>query len=235
MEELRACSKCGETKPISDYPLNKGKPRRFCRTCLNRHQREHNRKNPAKRRVIWHRWADKDRAHVNALARDSRTRQDPKRLSARQKELRDPRREELRQADRDRYWADPVASRAKASVKQKRVYWKDVRATRAKKRAWYAAHKNYFLSLCHAYRVRQAGASGRYSDDDLLAILKAQRGKCAYCKKDIKKVFEVDHIIPVAKGGSNARRNIQLTCVHHNRSKGAKDPLDFARSLNLLL
>ncbi len=42
-------------------------------------------------------------------------------------------------------------------------------------------------------------------------------GKCAICGS--KEKLEIDHIIPVSKGGSSTYRNLQLLCENHNRSK----------------
>ena len=42
-------------------------------------------------------------------------------------------------------------------------------------------------------------------------------GKCVKCGS--RKNLEYDHIIPVAKGGSNTARNIELLCEKHNREK----------------
>ena len=45
-------------------------------------------------------------------------------------------------------------------------------------------------------------------------------GKCIQCGSNEK--LEYDHIIPVAKGGANTTRNIQLLCENCNRTKSAK-------------
>jgi hypothetical protein len=42
---------------------------------------------------------------------------------------------------------------------------------------------------------------------------------CVYCQS--KRRLEVDHIIPVAKGGTDDRHNLQTLCRTCNRKKGA--------------
>ena len=56
-------------------------------------------------------------------------------------------------------------------------------------------------------------------DDVKLFVWQRDGGKCVKC--GIQQNLEFDHIIPVAKGGSNTARNIQLLCETCNRSKGA--------------
>jgi len=52
------------------------------------------------------------------------------------------------------------------------------------------------------------------------AIWNRDGGQCAFCGAATD--LEFDHIVPVAKGGSNTENNIQLLCASCNRSKGAK-------------
>ena len=50
-----------------------------------------------------------------------------------------------------------------------------------------------------------------------------QGGMCAMCKRSIPKdLFEIDHIIPIAKGGGSEFSNLQLLCSTCNRRKGAR-------------
>ena len=48
-----------------------------------------------------------------------------------------------------------------------------------------------------------------------------QEGCCAGCRMDFPfKIFEVDHVIPQARGGTDHLGNLQLLCPHCNRIKG---------------
>ena len=48
-----------------------------------------------------------------------------------------------------------------------------------------------------------------------------QEGGCAGCRMDFPfKIFEVDHIIPRKRGGTDHIENLQLLCPHCNRVKG---------------
>jgi 5-methylcytosine-specific restriction endonuclease McrA len=58
----------------------------------------------------------------------------------------------------------------------------------------------------------------RIPENVRLFVWQRDEGKCVKCG-GIEKL-EFDHIIPVAKGGSDTERNIQLLCEACNRSKG---------------
>ena len=51
-----------------------------------------------------------------------------------------------------------------------------------------------------------------------LFVWQRDEGKCVKCGSQEK--LEFDHIIPIADGGSNTERNIQLLCEQCNRQKG---------------
>lgn|SRR5262249_25855779 len=50
-------------------------------------------------------------------------------------------------------------------------------------------------------------------------VWQRDKGRCVKC--GCQELLEYDHIIPLARGGSNTERNIQLLCESCNRSKGS--------------
>jgi hypothetical protein len=61
------------------------------------------------------------------------------------------------------------------------------------------------------------------SSDDLRKILEKQGYRCTYCPDRIIFNFQLDHIKPIAKGGSHTVDNIQFTCPLCNNSKRTEE------------
>lgn len=78
-------------------------------------------------------------------------------------------------------------------------------------------------------------AEGLHTEEDIQRLMVLQRSKCAHCSRSIKKERHVDHVIPIARGGSNWPDNLQLLCPHCNMSKGAKDPYEWKQERGMLL
>lgn len=103
-------------------------------------------------------------------------------------------------------------------------------------RADYAVNPEKYRIVERRRRARMYNSGGNHTASDLAEILKLQGHRCAYCRADLRKVKKhVDHIVPLAGGGSNARANLQYLCQPCNQTKNRKDPIDFAQSIGLLL
>lgn len=84
-------------------------------------------------------------------------------------------------------------------------------------------------------RAKKKGNGGRHTVGDVEQIFKAQHGKCACCRTKLTTSRHVDHITPLARGGTDDRRNLQILCAPCNQSKSARDPIEFMRAQGRLL
>lgn len=84
-------------------------------------------------------------------------------------------------------------------------------------------------------RAQRRAIAGKLSKGLAIKLLKLQKGKCVYCRTDLGESYEMDHVMPLARGGMNEDSNIQLLCRSCNASKGYLHPQEFAQKRNLLL
>lgn len=109
-------------------------------------------------------------------------------------------------------------------------------SAKAKYQRWAVKNQDSIKVIAHRRRARFLQAEGSHTTADLKAILVAQSHKCAYCRIDLRKAKRhLDHIMPLALGGTNDRRNLQYLCAGCNLSKGAAHPIAFAQERGLLL
>ena len=108
-------------------------------------------------------------------------------------------------------------------------------AIREARRRDYELNKPKHRAWEHVRRARKSSADGRFSASDVQNLLGLQRWKCACCRVSLRRGYHVDHIIPLAKGGSNWPWNLQLLCPPCNLRKQARDPLHFMQDNGFLL
>lgn len=71
-------------------------------------------------------------------------------------------------------------------------------------------------------------------------VFKRDEFTCQYCgRKPPAVVLEVDHIVPITEGGTNADHNLLTSCFDCNRGKGARPldsvaPIDISQKADLL-
>lgn len=83
----------------------------------------------------------------------------------------------------------------------------------------------------HLRRARQLQAGGTFTATDLDRLFQAQKGRCYWCRLSILEGYHVDHVWPLAKGGSNGPENLVLACPSCNQQKHAKTPMEWAGRL----
>jgi len=187
MNDTRVCKECGIIRPLSDYHLSRGKPRRVCKYCVSaKFKQRYNTDSDFKNRIV----TNAKQYHENNKEAHC---------------------EQMRNRHAERYSTD----------EQYRKSWNIRRRQRYKLDE---AYRLKMLSLNHNRRAT-LNASGIISESDWLSILMYYNNACAYCGST--KALEQDHIIPLSKGGRNTPDNLVPACASCNRSKGARDLLDW--------
>ena len=72
-------------------------------------------------------------------------------------------------------------------------------------------------AIVQRYRCKIEGATGDVSFTDWRDVLVRQRFLCRKCRT--KKPLEMDHIIPLSRGGQHIKENVQGLCVPCHRQK----------------
>jgi len=87
----------------------------------------------------------------------------------------------------------------------------------------------------HNRKARIKKNGGVLSSNIVSSLLTLQKSKCACCGKSLKHSYHLDHIMPIALGGTNTDDNVQLLTPSCNLRKSAKHPDDWARENGRLL
>lgn len=98
---------------------------------------------------------------------------------------------------------------------------------RERKRMEHIKHPERKRSAVRRRRARAANAQGSHNANDIKRILESQGGVCVYCKSSLDDGYEVDHVVPLSRGGSNSPENLQCLCPSCNGSKWARTHEEF--------
>lgn len=108
--------------------------------------------------------------------------------------------------------------------------------------------RDRFREYCHTHseqyrihddkkRMRRLQVPGSHTAKDILAQYERQKGKCYWCGKKVhkgKNGYHRDHIVPLARGGSNNPDNLVIACHSCNESKRDKLPHEWHQGGRLL-
>lgn len=91
----------------------------------------------------------------------------------------------------------------------------------------YSRHKRaYVLRALKRLRLLQ-GLETDWSEQNIENLFEKQQGLCYYCGCDISNGYDIEHKIPISRGGSNLIENICLSCENCNSRKHTKTEEEF--------
>lgn len=240
---LKTCTKCGGEYPATEEFFYRRSDRPSlgaqCKGCVyarnNALRKRHPERRTAEHRRYRERYPEKSRAktrryrvrHRDRLLEEGRARRrtergrEKNRLYMERWRKKHP--EKWRAIKRRNYAAN------RERINAKRRANKHVGA--ARHRAWKAKNPFYCRSYWNAERVRALNAEGILTPSDIVHLLKQQEGRCAYCKAKLTKGFDIDHVVPLSRGGSNWVENIALACPSCNRGKCDRSVEEWMRLL----
>lgn len=203
MPEMKECKKCHQVKPGSAFQQDKVSVdglRSWCIDCTTEYQRK---------------WAsDKRKIDADFVERSRKaSREYQRRLSQ------DPHKAELKRQSR-RQWYRSMASDPEKVFEyreKKRVYHQAIK---------YRPHVviNDRLTTARARARRYHVQIEPFSADDWKEMLEKFSHCCAYCGTSEK--LEMDHIVPLSRGGAHAASNIVPSCKRCNSIKGTRTPAE---------
>lgn len=244
---MKRCKKCGETKPLSAYYMEKGKPRARCKDCHKAALYARRAEDPDAARALKNDWAARNREKLREADRELWKKRGAKRNAERREQrAQDPETVRAKQ----RAWRDANIERAREVQRKSRAKHRDV--INARLRADYYANHEVRLKAAREYREQNPDAirerNKRYcaQNPDEMAKHRARRrarqaavehidytrteiyerdeGRCRGCHKELENKphgFQIDHIVPISLGGPDTPANVQLMCAKCNRAKWA--------------
>ena len=210
---MRVCTSCGRSLPLSPEFFQvvsvRGAMRHRCEDCRREASRVY---------YASHRAEVRENQRVYRLHNSER-------LLARQYEL--------RAHDRPKYLAVRrawyAANRGRECARNLGYAAEHREEARRRAAQWVRQHPEDHLAHSRNRKARILGNGGTHTAADVRSQYGRQRGRCYWCGKKVpwgKK--HVDHVVPLALGGSNGPENLVVSCVRCNARKGAKHPMDFA-------
>lgn len=194
----KACTKCGQTKPVDDFskaPERKDGRRSHCKQCTCDSAKAWRLANPEK-----------------AKEKDARSREKHREARlAREREYREKNREK-RNAESREYHRKNRGKRLEQMAAWRAVPENAERLRIASAKWEQANPERYKAILVRCRHRRRARARKAFVEDlDMVALVLRDEGRCGICGDPLTGPdFHVDHVVPLAKGGLHMMANVQL-------------------------
>ena len=216
-DEEQVCSVCGDAKSGTEenfYVRANGQLRRDCKVCFRTAKAARDAADPERRREIARRsYRTADGAAAKRRARERR----PELYKAIAERYESAHAEGRRHQRIDRHQTNLVAD----NEASRDWYHRNRERAIETSLAWIQAHPDEARVQTQRTRLRRQQVLGSITALEWRAKLEEFDGRCAYCGEPAEPV-EMDHFIPVSRGGEHWVANVLPACRPCNRSKGQK-------------
>lgn len=238
--DTRTCPSCQRELPRTNEFFYRDKQRNdglsaYCKDCRKRMSREYVTNNPEKVRESSRRTRQKYPDRIRARRIMFRLRR-PEYSRERSAKMRQEHPEEYRAYQRQ--WQNARNRANPERMRNLSQAWRDANPEKSieVQRRYAKKHPDKVRSNHAQRRARELNAEGSHAAEDITAQYRRQKGKCYWCGVRIKdNKYHVDHIIPLARGGTNDPSNLVVACPKCNLSKSDKLPHEWKGSGGRLL
>jgi len=228
----KACTKCGEVKPLSEFYKRRASEDGhafICKECTRIRARMWYVDNP-KRAAANHGRYRAGHKEEAAAYKQKWYADNPERARAESREYYTDHKDRIA-ATRRQYREE---HKEEAAATRRQYLGKNPGRAAATRRAWRKANPERHAELLRKHNERKSGLPGTYSEDQWKTLCAFFDHICPRCGKKVEQ-FTRDHIIPVTQSGSsNYITNMQPLCGSCNSSKCNYHDTDY-RSLDVQL
>lgn len=233
----KTCLRCGLQKSTNDF--GKDKQRKdglnpLCKPCNVQRVREWRERNPEKKKAQSRLEYDRNSEAIKARSAKWYS-ENKERASETSKEYRKKKRFIILRKKKEYY----SEHKEQHSARTKAYYLKNKAEIDIYKREWYDEHKQLISEKGKIYRVehkreiRAAKSNAKHTRRARLKFAKnyfvprelieeMYQQPCGYCGVYVEGQMQIDHIVPIARGGSHKIGNLLPACPTCNMSKGSK-------------
>lgn len=133
---------------------------------------------------------------------------------------------ELNKASRQRLGNDPCV-RVRWRARWRAYRWANLDKVKTYQRKWVKKNPEKMALYTQERRAREVNAHGNCTPKQLQARIAYYGSLCWVCQKPYT---AIDHVVALARGGTNWPANLRPICLPCNSSKRDKSPLDFLRT-----
>jgi 5-methylcytosine-specific restriction endonuclease McrA len=212
----KKCSKCGEVLPLEAFGRNRrskdGMDGR-CKEC----RRQYSKENAEARREYSRQYYQDNLEKIKEYSRQYR-KDNAEKIRVKSREHSRRYRKDNLEKIKEREKQYRKENKETLNEKSRRYQKDNAEKIKERQRQWRKDNPEKVKAAKHKRRALKKSSPGHCTTEQLQARLDYHDNRCVYCGS--AENIEVEHKIPLAKGGSNWPANLAPACGSCNRSKG---------------